>query len=100
MRTESLLEKKFLVSLSRNGARLKYYPKGCRLFRCSSNMTKPKVEKKPYLLALRENVKGYEQVFARTTNVLVENEDKSKSIIQAWSYEQYNVKRKEKKKDN
>lgn len=100
MRTESLLEKISLVSPSRSGARLKYYPKGCRLFRCSGNMTKPKVEKKPYLLALRENVKGYEQVYARTTNILVENEDKSKSIIQAWSYEQYNVKRKEKKKDD
>lgn len=94
------MEKKSLASLSRSGARLKYYPKGCRLFRCSSNMAKPKVEKKPYLLALRENVKGYEQVYARTTNILVENEDKSKSIIQAWSYEQYNVKRKEKKKDD
>ena len=47
------MEKKSLASLSRSGARLKYYPKGCRLFRCSSNMAKPKVEKKPYLLALR-----------------------------------------------
>lgn len=63
-------------------------------------MAKPKTEKKPYLLALREYTKGYEQVYARTTNILVENEDKSKSVIQAWSYEQYNIKRKEKKKDD
>lgn len=64
-------------------------------------MKKPTVEKKPYLLAVRENVKGYEQVYARTTKILSENEDKSKSVIQAWTYEQYNLKRrKEEKKDD
>lgn len=69
------------------------------MFRCSGNIARPKVEKTTYLLALRENVKGCKQVYARTTRVVKENEDKSQSIIQAWTYEQYNLKRKENKEN-
>lgn len=76
------------------GARLKFYPAGFKLYRCSKGIKKVTSEDLPYGLA-KHRVKGMNRTYAKTKRILARDEKQVLHLLNEITYEQFNSNRKE-----
>ena len=95
---DNLLENDDNVETTRKaivkGARLKFYPSGFKLYRCSKGIKKVTSEDMPYSMA-KHKVKGMHRTYAKTKRILTEDETMVKHVLNEITYEQFNSNRKE-----